>query len=77
MTLLEVIMAIALLSILVAATAPSLSGIIEQRRGDEVIRILREAIELTRDAAIGSGGLATLCRSSDRRKLRRDAGKKA
>lgn len=65
MTLLEVIMAIALLSILVAATAPSLSGIIEQRRGDEVIRILREAIELTRAAAIGSGGLATLCRSSD------------
>ncbi len=65
MTLLEVIVAIALLSILLMATAPSLSGIIEQRRGDEAIRLLREAIELTRAAAISSGGLATLCRSRD------------
>lgn len=64
MTLLEAIVAMALLSLLLAAAAPSLSGIIEQRRGDEVIRLLREAIELTRVTAIDSGGLATLCRSS-------------
>ncbi|MXY90636.1 MAG: prepilin-type N-terminal cleavage/methylation domain-containing protein [Gammaproteobacteria bacterium] len=65
MTLLEVIVAMALLSLLLAAAAPSLSGIIEQRRGDEAIRLLGEAIELTRAAAIGSGSLATLCRSGD------------
>ena len=63
MTLLELLLAIALLSILLAATVPSLTGIIEQRRGGEAIRLLREAIELTRTAAIDSGGLATLCRS--------------
>ena len=65
MTLLEMIMAMALLSLLLVAAAPSLSGIIEQRRGDEVIRLLREAVEFTRAAAIDSGGLAALCRSSD------------
>ena len=65
MTLLELIVAMALLSLLLAVAAPSLSGIIEQRRGDEAIRLLREAIELTRAAAISSGGLATLCRSGD------------
>lgn len=65
MTLLELVLAIALLSILVAATAPSLSGIIEQRRGDEVIGVLRDAIELGRATAISSGGLATICRSGN------------
>ncbi len=65
MTLLELILTIALLSILVAATAPSLSGIIEQRRGDEVIGVLRDAIELGRATAISSGGLATICRSGN------------
>lgn len=67
MTLLELILAIALLSILMAATAPSLNGIIEQRRGDEISDILQSAIELTRATAISSGGLATLCRSRNGR----------
>lgn len=67
MTLLELILVIALLSILMAATAPTLTGIIEQRRGDEVMRILRGAIELTRATAISNGGFATLCRSRNGR----------
>ncbi len=65
LSLLELLLAIALLSIILAATAPSLGGIIEQRRGDEVMRLLRGAIEFTRVAAISSGGLATLCPSRD------------
>ena len=65
MTLLELLLAIALLSILLAAAAPSLSGIIEQRRGELAIGAVREAVELTRAAAIASGGVATLCRSAD------------
>ena len=67
LTLLELILVIALLCVLMAATAPSLTGIIEQRRGDEVMKILREAIELARATAIGSGGFATLCRSRNGR----------
>ena len=65
LSLLELLLTIALLSIILAATAPSLGGIIEQGRGDEAMRQLRGAIELTRTAAIGSGGLATLCPSAD------------
>ena len=65
MSLLEMLVAIALLSIILAATAPSLGGIIEQRRGDEVMRALGAAIELARAAAISSGGIATLCPSAD------------
>ncbi len=65
MTLLELILAIALLSMLAAATAPSLGGIIEHRRGDAITGLLRDAIELARAEAISSGGFATLCRSGD------------
>ena len=67
MSLLEFLLAIALLSIVLAATAPSLGGIIEQRRGGEVMRTLRGAIETTRAAAIASGAVATLCPSTDGR----------
>ncbi len=65
MTLLELLLALALLLTIVAATAPSLGGIIDQRRGDQAIGVLRDAIEFARASAIGSGGIATLCRSLD------------
>ena len=65
LSLLELLLAIALLSIILAAGATSLGGIIEQRRGGEVMRLLRGAIEFTRGTAISSGGLATLCPSRD------------
>ena len=65
LSLLELLLAIALLAIILAATAPSLGGIIEQRRGDEAMRLLRSAIEFTRGEAVSSGGLATLCPSAD------------
>ena len=65
LSLLELLLAIALLSIILAAGAPSLGGIIEQRRGGEVMRLLRGSIEFTRGTAISSGGLATLCPSRD------------
>ncbi len=65
MSLLELLLAIALLSIILLATAPSLGGIIEQRRGGEVMRTLRGAIELARAIAINSGGPATVCPSAN------------
>ncbi len=67
LTLLELIFVVALLSIFAAMAAPPLGGIIEQRKSAEIARTLREAVEFTRAAAIGSGGLATLCRSRDGR----------
>ncbi len=65
--MLELLVAAALLSLLLAVAAPSLRGIIEQGRGDQAIDSLRSAVELTRAMAISNGGIVTLCRSRDGR----------
>ncbi len=64
-TLLELLLALLLLSMLLGVSLPSFQNLVEQSRGDVVLRKLAGAVQLARSTAITRNSYATLCRSRD------------
>lgn len=66
-TLLELIVALAIVSLLVSLSAPDFAELISRKRGTLVLRQLNQAIELARLHAITGNEIVTLCRSENGR----------
>ena len=64
-SLLELLIVLFILSILFGISLPGYQNVVENRRGDAVLKKLASAIQLARSSAISTGSLATLCRSAD------------
>lgn len=63
LTLLELLVCLVIVALLAALAAPGWSDLVEDKRGDLVIRRLNQAIELARISAVTYGEVVTLCRS--------------
>ena len=63
LSLLELLLALLLLSVLLGMAMPGFSEVVQQQRIDLTARQLRQAIEVGRNAAITGNSMVTLCRS--------------
>jgi len=65
LTLMELLVTLSITAVLIGMALPGWSDLVQQKRGDLLIRRLNQAIELARISAVSYGEIVTLCRSRD------------
>ena len=64
-TMIELLIALSIITLLLAVATPQLPVFIEKHQGEKALIAVARAIKVARTSAIKTGGTVTVCRSSD------------